>query len=75
MMIPEYAEWEEAFRRMMKMVEDTRKISATIGEISLMKYPHPETHKLEVRCYQEGWNAAIDRILNMEEVKTDDNTE
>lgn len=74
-MIPEYEEWEEAFRRMMKMVEDTRKISATIGEISLMKYPHPETHKTEVRRYQEGWNAAIDRILNMEEGKIDDNTE
>ena len=51
---------------MIELLAGVRKISKQFKKIELLKYPHPETHGTELRCYQRGWNDAIDRILGMD---------
>ena len=52
-------EFEESFRLLAKLHEACNELRK-IGE---SKFPNPESFNGDLRCYQHGWNDAVDFIL------------
>lgn len=56
---------DEDLEQLFRLLALAHEVDNCLQGIARSKFPAPETHKEDVRNYQQGWNDAIDYVLGL----------